>query len=476
MGNIVWARREHDGIYWPGTINFVSNKSTEVTSINSKLHHHQNYWYLVQFFGYDPAYWTGDVLPYRLYRDYMFKNLLNHYEPYPQVKYQFLDAVNQADNADMNGKSHPGKSVNNSSYKPNRNYNYNSTSHSMQTGKSILFIFMSNCFDTDYSYHNWTPFTNNESTYNQYSSTSHTYPQYTSNNSYHIQSSGNNYCSCCIPSSSSATNSSSQFNNNYQLTQSGQKVYSVMIITTKNYSNPSFISYLFNSLSHCIHHPIIYIDDPPPLPITNYHHPTTSTISYLICLDHFDSHIRQTLDSTILNHLTVHNSNNNNYLFILLNAPSHDLVKHFHSTVIDQGRIIVVHYYYRFENDALLLCSGDHRTYEEIRSNLLRYICPKVKYIESPEDPNKQFSSSNTIQPDNPLINVKSEPVVEISQKNLTASSAIKHSKNLDRQKLLATHRRKLIKRKSKKRLSNNGLSSSKYRVQNILDTVPSSK
>lgn len=139
IGNIVWARREQDGIYWPGTINFISNKSTETISINSKLHHHQTCWYLVQFFGNDQAYWTGDVLPYRSYREYMFKNLLNHYEPYPQVKYQFLDAVSQADNADVNGKSHPEKSVNNSSVKPNRNYNYHPTSHSMQTGKSILF-------------------------------------------------------------------------------------------------------------------------------------------------------------------------------------------------------------------------------------------------------------------------------------------------------------------------------------------------
>jgi hypothetical protein len=153
---------------------------------------------------------------------------------------------------------------------------------------------------------------------------------------------------------------------------------SIIIITTKTYSNSSFISYLFNCFSHFIHHSIIYIDDP----INNYQHPTTSNISYLICLDHFDSNIKQILNSTILNNLTAHI----NYLFLVLNAPSHELVKHFYSTVMDQRTILILHYHSTFDNEPLLLCSGNRTTYEMIRSTLLKYLCSKVKYIESDEE------------------------------------------------------------------------------------------
>ena len=273
-----------------------------------------------------------------------------------------------------------------------------------------------------------------------------------------------------------------------------QKAYSVIMITTKTYSTPSFISYLFNSLSHFIHHSIIYIDDSPPpssLPINNYHqHPATSTISYLICLDHFDSHIRQTLDSILLNHLTI--THTLDYLFLLLNVPSHEVIKYFYSKVMDQRTIVVLHYHHSsFEDEALLLCSGDRRTYEEIRSNLLKCLCAKVNYIESTENANEQLSSCNPVSSDNQSKEIKSEPIVDIPQqtfksdvyvnnsntcsKYLSASSTANHSKAPDRQKPLSTCARRALKQKSKQRLPMNS-SSSKYHVHNILDTVHSSK
>ena len=182
---------------------------------------------------------------------------------------------------------------------------------------------------------------------------------------------------------------------------------SVIIITTKTYFNSSFISYLFNCFSHFPHHSIIYIDDP----IINYQYPTTSNISYLICLDHFDSTIKQALNSTVLNNLTAHIT----YLFLLLNAPSHELVKHFYSTVMDQRTIVVLHYHSTFENEALLLCSGSRTTYEMIRWTLLKYLCPKMKYIESEGDEQlySAYCISSMIQCSNVLNHFVQEQIQE---------------------------------------------------------------
>ena len=132
VGDTVWAKRDHDGIYWPGTINSISNSLTDAMPTNSKPHRHQTCLYRIQLFGFNQPHWTSDVLPYRQYRDYISKNLLGHYEPYPQIKYQFLDAINQADNANnINEKTPTRKSSN----KVNYNYNYIPTSHSMMTGE-----------------------------------------------------------------------------------------------------------------------------------------------------------------------------------------------------------------------------------------------------------------------------------------------------------------------------------------------------
>ena len=166
------------------------------------------------------------------------------------------------------------------------------------------------------------------------------------------------------------------------------KTNSIIIITTKTYLNSSFISYLLNCLSQFIYHSIIYLDDP----IIDYQSPTTTpNISYLICLDYFDSNIKQILNSTILNNLTAHI----NYLFLVLNAPSNELVKHFYSTIMDQRTIIVLHYHSTFDSEPLLLCSGNRTTYETIRLTLLKYLCPKVKYIES--NGNEQLYSAYCI-------------------------------------------------------------------------------
>ena len=65
---------------------------------------------------------------------------------------------------------------------------------------------------------------------------------------------------------------------------------------------------------------------------------------------------------------------------------------------MDQRTIVVLHYHHSsFEDEALLLCSGDRRTYEEIRSNLLKCLCPKMKYIESRGDGDEQLYSAYCI-------------------------------------------------------------------------------
>jgi hypothetical protein len=53
---------------------------------------------------------------------------------------------------------------------------------------------------------------------------------------------------------------------------------------------------------------------------------------------------------------------------------------------MDQRTILILHYHSTFDNEPLLLCSGNRTTYEMIRSTLLKYLCSKVKYIESDEE------------------------------------------------------------------------------------------
>jgi hypothetical protein len=72
---------------------------------------------------------------------------------------------------------------------------------------------------------------------------------------------------------------------------------------------------------------------------------------------------------------------------------------------MDQRTIIVLHYHSTIDNGPLLLCSGNRTTYETIRSTLLKYLCPKVKYIESNGDEQlySAYCISSMIQSSNVL-------------------------------------------------------------------------
>ena len=497
MGEIIWARRDPDGIYWPAKINFISNNSTETASTRNSVYQYRICSYRVLFLGSNQTQWIADVLPYRQYREYMSKTLLIHYEAYPEIKYQFLNAMSQADY--VNSDENPNKFTNSSSFKSDLDVNYTPTSNSIVPGR-VRSFHISDCLDNHLADRNMNSLTTNEYSFNHYSQSSNLYSQYMSNSPYGTQLSSNNYCSCCLPPSFSSidpfsTNTnfipSSQFPDEYRSVSNGavslqtetyEKINSIIIITTKTYSNSSFISYLFNCFSHFPHHSIIYIDDP----IINYQHPTTSNISYLICLDHFDSTIKQALNSTVFNNLTTHIT----YLFLLLNAPSHELVKHFYSTVMDQRTIVVLHYHSTFENEALLLCSGSRTTYEMIRCTLLKYLCSKIKFIESEGNGEEQFYSTNDIPLRYQSNNIKSEPMIDIPNQTLVTNSFIdypiiptdylavtsikKKSKKSSRSKHMKPLERRTLKRKLKKRVSTTGISSassSQYHVQNILDT-----
>ena len=315
---------------------------------------------------------------------------------------------------------------------------------------------------------------------------------YTSSCPYNTQLYSSNYCSCCTQPSFSSTNLNNEY---HQLqndavspqTETFQKTNSVIIITTKSYSNSSFISYLFNCLSKFFYHSIIYIDD-----LTNYQHPNTSSISYLICLDHFDSTIKQTLDSTILNNLNVHI----NYLFLVINSPSHELIKHLYCRVMDKRIILILHYHSTFDNEPLLLCSGNRTIFEMTRSSLLKYLCSKIKYIDSSEDKEEQLYTTDDSTFVSQSNKIKNEPMVEVPNQTVesnpfinyqnsineclpsSSSSVMKYKKKLGRRRIMNNLGKKLLKRKSKHHLSKNGItsaSSSEYYVQNILNTFNSS-
>ena len=86
--------------------------------------------------------------------------------------------------------------------------------------------------------------------------------------------------------------------------------HSVIIITSNNnYSASSLISYVYNCLSNVFHTTIISIDN-----LINYQYSNTSYLTYIICFDHFNSTIQQTLNSTILHHFNTHT----NYLFLII--------------------------------------------------------------------------------------------------------------------------------------------------------------
>ncbi len=93
VGQIVWARRNQNDIYWPGKITIISNNTNDLWS--SELHYN----YLVQFFVTNQSIWITDILPYRQYKDSMTNDSFMNYGLHPTIKQDFLNAINQADSA-----------------------------------------------------------------------------------------------------------------------------------------------------------------------------------------------------------------------------------------------------------------------------------------------------------------------------------------------------------------------------------------
>jgi hypothetical protein len=96
VGQIVWARRNKNDIYWPGKITIISNNNNDLWS--AEVHHN----YLVQFFVTNQSGWITDLLPYRQYRDSMTNDSFMQYGLHPTIKQDFLNAINQADYACSN--------------------------------------------------------------------------------------------------------------------------------------------------------------------------------------------------------------------------------------------------------------------------------------------------------------------------------------------------------------------------------------
>ena len=169
-----------------------------------------------------------------------------------------------------------------------------------------------------------------------------------------------------------------------------QQTNAVTIVTRRAYIYPSFLTYLLHSLHHFTHRSIFYIDDP----LNNTSLPSTSTsITYLICLDQFHPTIQQMLDNTVLHNLNAHI----NYCFLLLNAPSQRLISHVYETVMDKRLVLVLHYHSTFDDAPLLLCSGARETFEMVRGSVLQCLCVKVKYIDAPTNNDEQMYSSYCI-------------------------------------------------------------------------------
>ncbi|CAF4496530.1 unnamed protein product, partial [Rotaria magnacalcarata] len=77
--------------------------------------------------------------------------------------------------------------------------------------------------------------------------------------------------------------------------------------------------------------------------------------------------------------------------------PSYDLIQHFYSTITDTRSILILQYHTAFDNEPLLLCSGNRITFGKIQSSFLTYLCTKIKYIESSENENEQLYSAYCI-------------------------------------------------------------------------------
>jgi hypothetical protein len=64
---------------------------------------------------------------------------------------------------------------------------------------------------------------------------------------------------------------------------------------------------------------------------------------------------------------------------------------------MDKRIILILRYHSTFDNEPLLLCSGNRTIFEMTRSSLLKYLCSKIKYIESNGDEDEQLYSSYCI-------------------------------------------------------------------------------
>ncbi|CAF1300681.1 unnamed protein product [Rotaria sp. Silwood1] len=393
VGQIVWARCNKDNIYWPGKITMISNTTNDFWVSELLDNAQQRYTYHIEFFITKQSIWTTDILNYRQYRDSMTNDSFIHYGLHPTIKQDFLNAINQADygcshDIYMNS-NHLTSMTTMISQQQQQQQNFLSTIEDNTDNNFLLTsspMFTSNIGHYNSSYQqtstpslNFTiqsldTLTTDNSNINQMLTTS---------NDWHkeqgllIESITPPLCS-----------ENDQQLDNISTSDNFQKQISVIIITSKTYTNSSFISYLFNCLSNIFHSSIIYIDD-----LRNYQHPNTHNIYYLICIDYFDSIIKQTLDLTILNNLNAHI----NYLFLIINAPSYEIIKHIYSIIIDKRTIFILHYHSTFDNEPLLLCSGNRTMFDMIRSTFLKYLCSKIKYIESNDNEQEQLYSAYCI-------------------------------------------------------------------------------
>ena len=386
VGDIVWARRQKEDIYWPGKITVISNNTNDLWSTNV----HSSY--LVQFFCTNQSIWTMDVLPYRQCRESMANDSFLHYGLHPTIKQDFLNAIYEAD------------------HMINQQMFANPTLTVLTTPQEKITPMIEDNIDNDFLL---TPAPIYPSNPEYYNSSIQSFDSFSTVNNSHRTTTANDWYnkqglvveSITPPLPIEMTDHSDNC----------QKSTSIIILTTKSYSNSSFISFLINSFSNFSHHSIIYIDDPTTfLP----NHPSISNVYYFICLDYFDETIKQTLDSTILNNLNVHI----NYLFLILNSPSNELIKHLYSTVMDRRAILVLHYHSTFDNEPLLLCSGNRTTFELIEKILSKYLCPKIKYIEAQNETDEEIYSayciSSIVQSASILHHFVNEQIQEILNEN----------------------------------------------------------
>ncbi|CAF5041428.1 unnamed protein product, partial [Rotaria sp. Silwood1] len=177
------------------------------------------------------------------------------------------------------------------------------------------------------------------------------------------------------------------------------------------------------------------------------------------------------------------------------NAPSYEIIKHIYSIIIDKRTIFILHYHSTFDNEPLLLCSGNRTMFDMIRSTFLKYLCSKIKYIESNDNEQEQLDLFNAISSVSQSNNIKNISMIDISNqtlksnafinyqnitdKSLSISSAMKRTKKLNRQRVLNNFRKKTLTSKYKKLLSKNekiSTSSPEYCVHNILENINFSK